>query len=111
MALRGSLDPATLAREAGSGEIETVITALPDLYGRLVGKRIQAGFYCDEIAAHGLRERLEIGQGGDDLDLACRARAPGQGSGDDERREDHAQHASHSRLLLSRTDAKGERPG
>jgi glutamine synthetase len=54
VALRGSLDPATLAREVESGAIETVITALPDLYGRLVGKRIQAGFYRDEIASHGM---------------------------------------------------------
>ena len=46
--------PATLAREAESGAIETVITALPDLYGRLVGKRITAGFYLAEIAAHGM---------------------------------------------------------
>jgi glutamine synthetase len=54
VALRGSLDPAQLAREVESGAIETVITALPDLYGRLVGKRINAGFYLGEIASHGM---------------------------------------------------------
>jgi glutamine synthetase len=51
---RGRLDPAALARDVESGAIETIVTALPDLYGRLVGKRIQAPFYLDEIAGHGM---------------------------------------------------------
>ena len=35
-------------------EIDTVLTVFPDLYGRLVGKRIHARFFCDEILAHGM---------------------------------------------------------
>ena len=37
-----------------SGEIDTVVTAFPDLYGRLVGKRITGRFFLDEIARHGM---------------------------------------------------------
>jgi len=36
------------------GEIETVLTVFPDLYGRLVGKRIGGRFFCDEILGHGM---------------------------------------------------------
>jgi glutamine synthetase len=50
----GVLTAAELAREAEAGRIETVITALPDWYGRLVGKRITAHFFLGEIAAHGM---------------------------------------------------------
>jgi glutamine synthetase len=51
---RGRLDLATLARAAGDGSIHTVITALPDLFGRLVGKRIHARFFLDAIATGGM---------------------------------------------------------
>ncbi|MGH7287596.1 MAG: glutamine synthetase, partial [Myxococcota bacterium] len=37
-----------------SGGIDTVVTALPDLYGRLVGKRITGHFFLDEVAQHGM---------------------------------------------------------
>ena len=50
----GLLTPAELAREAEAGRIETVITAMPDLFGRLVGKRITARFYQEEVDAHGM---------------------------------------------------------
>jgi len=36
------------------GDIDTVLTVFPDLYGRLVGKRIAAGFFQDEVLAHGM---------------------------------------------------------
>ena len=36
------------------GEIDTVLVVFPDLYGRLVGKRYDAGFYCAEVASHGM---------------------------------------------------------
>ncbi len=52
--LPGLLTHSELAREAEAGRIESVITALPDLFGRLVGKRITAHFYLDEVAAHGM---------------------------------------------------------
>ena len=34
--------------------IETVVTVVPDLYGRLVGKRITGRFFLDETADHGM---------------------------------------------------------
>ncbi len=51
---RGRLDRAELAREVEAGRIETIVTAIPDLYGRLVGKRIQAPFFLEEIVGHGM---------------------------------------------------------
>jgi glutamine synthetase len=36
-----------------SGEIDTVIVAFPDVFGRLVGKRCTAGFFLDSVATHG----------------------------------------------------------
>ncbi len=51
---KGLLDLAELERQVESGEIETVITAIPDLYGRLMGKRIVGRFFLDEIAGDGM---------------------------------------------------------
>jgi len=51
---RGCLDLAELRREVEAGRIDTIVTALPDLYGRLVGKRIMADFFLAEIAGHGM---------------------------------------------------------
>ena len=50
----GLLDPVTLEREIAEGGLHTVITALPDLYGRLVGKRIHGSFFLDEVMSHGM---------------------------------------------------------
>ena len=49
------LDLKSLQREVADGQIETVITALPDLYGRLVGKRILGGYFLDAIASQGMQ--------------------------------------------------------
>jgi glutamine synthetase len=51
---RGRLTAEALVREVESGRIDTVITVIPDLYGRLVGKRIQAPFFLEEIVGHGM---------------------------------------------------------
>jgi len=51
---RGRLDLASLTEAARDGSIETVVTAFPDLYGRLVGKRILTDFFLEEIAGHGM---------------------------------------------------------
>lgn len=51
---KGHLDLAALEGKVESGEIETVITAIPDLYGRLLGKRIVGRFFLDEIATGGM---------------------------------------------------------
>ena len=37
-----------------TGEIETVVTVFPDMYGRLVGKRITGPFFADETVEHGM---------------------------------------------------------
>jgi len=50
----GRIDSDTLKRMVADDEIETVIAAFPDMYGRLVGKRIVANFFVDEVMAHGL---------------------------------------------------------
>jgi glutamine synthetase len=48
------LDRSALEREIAEGRIETVVTALPDLYGRLVGKRIHAPYFLSEVLGHGM---------------------------------------------------------
>lgn len=42
-----------LSAEIRSGAIDTVIAAIPDIYGRLVGKRFAAKYFLDSIAKHG----------------------------------------------------------
>ncbi len=51
---RGRLDLEALEAEAASGGIHTVVTALPDVFGRLVGKRITTRFFLDEVAFAGM---------------------------------------------------------
>jgi len=50
----GMLREAELREMVKRGEIETVLTVFPDLYGRLVGKRINARYFCDDILTHGM---------------------------------------------------------
>ncbi|MEN8159144.1 MAG: glutamine synthetase family protein, partial [Myxococcota bacterium] len=50
----GRLGLEELASEVEAGAVDTVITALPDLYGRLVGKRITGRFFLDEVVRHGM---------------------------------------------------------
>ena len=40
--------------QRGKREIDTVLAVVPDLYGRLVGKRITADFFLEHTAAHGM---------------------------------------------------------
>jgi glutamine synthetase len=42
-----------LSAQVKAGEIETVLVGFTDHYGRLLGKRYDAGMFVDEIAAHG----------------------------------------------------------
>src|SRR5437899_5039 len=42
-----------LASQIRSGEIDTVIAASPDVYGRLVGKRFGGDFFLAQVAKHG----------------------------------------------------------
>jgi glutamine synthetase len=52
--MQGRIDLDTLKRMTADGEIETVIAVIPDMYGRLVGKRFTARFFVEEIAEHGM---------------------------------------------------------
>ena len=51
---RGRLGLDELRSEIESGAIETVVTAIPDLYGRLVGKRILGDFFLEEVLGGGM---------------------------------------------------------
>lgn len=50
----GKLEFRELEAAVRSGEIDTVVTAFPDLYGRLVGKRITGRFFLEQGAEHGM---------------------------------------------------------
>lgn len=50
----GRIDIDVLKRMVADEEIATVIAAFPDMYGRLVGKRLVARYFVDEVIAHGL---------------------------------------------------------
>ncbi len=52
--MQGRIDTDTLKRLVADDEIDTIIAAFPDMYGRLVGKRIVGRFFVDEVIAHGL---------------------------------------------------------
>ena len=43
----------TLKTKVRRGEIDTVVTVFPDVFGRLVGKRFAAKFFLDQVASHG----------------------------------------------------------
>ena len=44
---------ASLKSQTRSGAIDTVVVALPDPFGRLVGKRFRADVFLDSVARHG----------------------------------------------------------
>ena len=49
----GMLSQADLERLVASGDIDTVIVAFSDMQGRLVGKRVSARLFQEDVAAHG----------------------------------------------------------
>ncbi|MCC6539335.1 MAG: glutamine synthetase [Bryobacterales bacterium] len=51
--MTGKLTLSELKARARRGEIETVIAAFTDHYGRLLGKRFSAAFFLEEVAGHG----------------------------------------------------------
>jgi len=53
MDVQGLISLDSLRQCVGEGSIDTVITAFPDLYGRLMGKRFDAQFFLDHTASHG----------------------------------------------------------
>lgn len=52
--MQGRIDLNDLRRLVADGEIETIIACFPDMYGRLVGKRIAGKYFIDEVAEHGM---------------------------------------------------------
>lgn len=54
MADRGMLSLDELAELVERGEIETVLAGFPDMYGRLMGKRINGGFFLEQTADGGM---------------------------------------------------------
>ena len=53
MASGKALDRATLTALVEAGDIDTVVMAFPDLFGRLVGKRTTGRFFLEHVAEHG----------------------------------------------------------
>jgi len=51
---RGMLTLQELGGLADQGEIETVLSVFPDMYGRLLGKRFTAAYFLEEVAAGGM---------------------------------------------------------
>jgi glutamine synthetase len=52
--MRGMLAREELADLVERGEVETVLAVFPDLYGRLMGKRINGSYFLDEVADGGM---------------------------------------------------------
>src|SRR5215468_12006947 len=50
----GNLSLEALERLIAGGEIDTVLVAFPDLQGRLMGKRVTAAFFLDQVARAGM---------------------------------------------------------
>ena len=50
----GKLTREELANQIDTGEIETVLTVFPDMYGRLMGKRITGHFFVEQVGDHGM---------------------------------------------------------
>ena len=49
----GMIDLRDLETRVEKGEIDTVVLAFTDMQGRLIGKRVSARFFVEDIAAHG----------------------------------------------------------
>jgi len=52
--VRGRLDVATLVRLVEEEQIETVLAVFPDLYGRLMGKRITGDYFIHDVLPHSI---------------------------------------------------------
>jgi glutamine synthetase len=54
MSAKGMLTRGELGDLVERGEIETVLAVFPDMYGRLMGKRIMGSYFVDEVAQGGM---------------------------------------------------------
>ena len=52
--IKGMLTLDDLKAKVTNGEVETVLAVFPDLYGRLIGKRITGDFFLEQTAGHGM---------------------------------------------------------
>lgn len=52
--IRGRLDVETLKQMVAGEKIETVLTVFPDMYGRLMGKRIAGHYFINDVLAHAI---------------------------------------------------------
>src|SRR5688572_1120507 len=52
--MRGKLDLGTLNQRIEDGELDTVVCAFPDMFGRLIGKRVTGSHFMREVAEHGM---------------------------------------------------------
>lgn len=52
--IKGMLTLDELKEKVATGEVETVLAVFPDLYGRLIGKRITGDFFLEQIALNGM---------------------------------------------------------
>ena len=50
----GNLTIEELETAVRGGEIDTVVVAFPDLFGRLMGKRLTARFFVEQVGRHGM---------------------------------------------------------
>ena len=48
-----TLSPGELTSLVGDGEVDTVVLAVPDMQGRLQGKRLHARYFLDDVLRHG----------------------------------------------------------
>lgn len=53
-AIQGMLTPEDLKSSVKGGEIDTILTVFPDMYGRLVGKRIAGDHFLQHVKDHGM---------------------------------------------------------
>src|SRR5262245_36104277 len=49
----GSMNLQTLKTKIRKGEIDTIITVAPDVFGRLIGKRFTGDYFVEHVAGHG----------------------------------------------------------
>jgi glutamine synthetase len=54
MSVKGMLTRGELGDLVERGEIETVLAVFPDMYGRLMGKRIMGSYFVDEVSQGGM---------------------------------------------------------
>lgn len=52
--VRGMLDVETLKQMVKDEELETILTVFPDIYGRLMGKRITGDFFVNDVLGDGV---------------------------------------------------------